>query len=936
MIDSSSRPQLSRVGAAALVLGSLAALGVGAVWYAAAAPAVPITELELAGSTARAADIVGDRRDQFIRAVNADWALIAGYLGALLLAGRLGRCVFWTARARAAASVVLPASVAAATADGVENLLLRDALTMPAGDPQWVWAQAAAFTKFGLLALAAPVALAAVAFTAGRLARPDRTPFPAQDLRPAPPLEPPSGGPLAGPKDLTRAAVAPADARWAAAAALPPGRPPGRMGICASGGGIRSACVTLGALQALRESAVLDRADYLVSVSGGGYAAGAFQLALQPRPGAEADPNAAGPDTVLCQGSVEEDHVRRHGRYLADTAKEWAVALGGLARGLLLTLALVTLTVVVAGLALGLFYRWVPVAGLAATRRAIIEATDVEIPRPEAGVLLAIGLVAGAALLLHVLVVVALLRGSGGERWAAALGTAERVARALGGIAVLLAVLGIGVPTLVWAAAEVVDWLSGWLGGGPLGGGLGGGALTVAVTYLGMLVGLLWRSRRVIGSGAGRLRALFGGSGQRPRAAALPTGLVQRVIVLLSLALLVVALLLVLGLAVGVTDTWSIPLQLGIVAAFAAALLALDQTWLSLHPFYRERLASAFAVRRATGGDGRVVAAPYDFATEQTTLSEYGKAVPGFPKVIFAAAANLSGDDRTPPGRRAVSFTMADDWVGGPDIGWARTETLEERTQGQLRLDLTVQAAMAISGAAFASAMGRQARAYQTFFALSGARLGTWLPNPHFLSVARDGGWRTPGLPRLRRLPYLFREVLGTHPLDDRLLFCSDGGHYENLGLVELLRHRCRIVYCIDASGDAPPFATTLAEAVTLAYEELGVRIELDPSTDPHRDGVVTGRIRYPHPVDWEDGPGTEGTLVVAKATLAEDLPYELKAYAAANPVFPRDSTGDQWFDHGQFDAYQALGRHLGRRAATAGRLADLDLQQRRDREEQG
>jgi hypothetical protein len=321
VIHSSSRPRLSRAGAAALVLGSLTALGAGAIWYAAVSPAVPITELELAGSAARAADIVGDRRDEFVRAVDADWGLIAGYLGALLLAGRLGRRVFWTARARAAATVALPASVAAATADGMENLLLRDALTRPARDPQWVWTQAAAFTKFGLLALAAPVALAAVAFAAGRLARPDRTPFPAEDLRPAPPLEPPAGGRLPGQKDLAGATAAPADARWAAAGALPPGRPPGRIGICASGGGIRSACVTLGALQALREAGVLGRADYLVSVSGGGYAAGAFQLALQPRPGAEADPNAAGPDTVLGQGSVEEDHVRRYGRYLADTAK---------------------------------------------------------------------------------------------------------------------------------------------------------------------------------------------------------------------------------------------------------------------------------------------------------------------------------------------------------------------------------------------------------------------------------------------------------------------------------------------------------------------------------------------------------------------------------------------------------------------------------------
>jgi len=35
-------------------------------------------------------------------------------------------------------------------------------------------------------------------------------------------------------------------------------------------------------------------------------------------------------------------------------------------------------------------------------------------------------------------------------------------------------------------------------------------------------------------------------------------------------------------------------------------------------------------------------------------------------------------------------------------------------------------------------------------------------------------------------------------------------------------------------------------------------------------------------------------------------------AYAQSNPVFPHDSTADQGFDVGQFDSYQALGRHIG------------------------
>ncbi|MGH3875045.1 MAG: hypothetical protein ACRDSR_26710 [Pseudonocardiaceae bacterium] len=47
-------------------------------------------------------------------------------------------------------------------------------------------------------------------------------------------------------------------------------------------------------------------------------------------------------------------------------------------------------------------------------------------------------------------------------------------------------------------------------------------------------------------------------------------------------------------------------------------------------------------------------------------------------------------------------------------------------------------------------------------------------------------------------------------------------------------------------------------------------------------------------------------------------MPYDVLAYANCHPDFPRDSTGDQWFDHDQFDAYHALGQHLGERGATA------------------
>jgi hypothetical protein len=279
---------------------------------------------------------------------------------------------------------------------------------------------------------------------------------------------------------------------------------------------------------------------------------------------------------------------------------------------------------------------------------------------------------------------------------------------------------------------------------------------------------------------------------------------------------------------------------------------------------------------------------------------------------------------------------LAHDYVGGPATGWVRTDFLEELAGPLLRRDLTVEAAMAISGAAFAAAMGSQTRFYEVFLTIANARLGAWLPNPYFvaLKLQHPDEWIIPGLPNRRRPSYFAREIFGIHPSTSRLLLCTDGGHYDNLGLIELLRRRCERIYCIDASAASPPLDPPLAAAITLAREELGVEIELDaalelvpggwdqlaPSTSftdlnsrLSMSAVTTGGITYPAAGDHE---AATGELVFAQAVLTPDMPYQLLEFPQEDPGFPRDSTGDQFFSAGQFDAYQQLGYYLGHAAA--------------------
>lgn len=985
-----------------------------AAWRARMDLAGPVrdAQLQLAGGYARACDVIDgaadgtcrardDRVALYAAAVRASWWFLAG--STLLLLGVFGAGALYLhgSGARRIAFWCLLGAVAVFVVDAGENVLLGVGLEQfgPARDPAFQWAASASVVKFAIFGPLLPVLAVVGPVLLGRRIAGKRLLVVEDGERPVVDASDLDGlDPDARPHVVLPPAVAdtstatlsatvqqpasdveevlhtktgrdqaieaageravqgtqasrlePAQSRWRNAGRVPPGRRPAGVGISASGGGIRSACVTLGALQALRAEKVLQRARYLVSVSGGGYAVGAFQLALTQQPGAE---SLATAEDVFTPGSPEEHHLRRHGRYIADGIREWITALGVVLRGVAASLGLLTLVVVVAGVALNVFYRAAPVVGItrllprfdplnvhAAKARGGRFPEWPGFPTPPAYVWWTLAIGAAIAVLAWVGVMLALLL-SAGSAWARRF----RVAfRAVVSVTAVIAAYAVVMPTIIWAMARLT-WAVPVKS--PLSATSLAAVLTTLLTWFGTLVSTGWRRvEKVTTSGekVGGLRGLFGRKDQVVEQQ-VATGFTQRLIVWVVLAVLALVFTFILSWTAASAHRWHELLGPALLAVLVAAGFLIDQTWLGLHPFYRRRLASAFAVRRAHMVDGGIGALPYRFE-EGTPLCAYGRRPDRFPQVIFSSAAALSGQSRTPPGRRAVSFSFSTDYVGGPDVGWVRTDTLEATCTPSLRRDVTVQAAMAVSGAAFASAMGRQASAIQTLLALSNVRLGTWLPNPGFLATLareREGDeWTTPRLPRARRLPYQLREVVGAYPAEGRMLLCTDGGHYENLGLVELLRHRCRTVYTIDASGDSPPLATTLAEAITLASEELGVTIALEGadglvpgSATPlepaevferlnvrlSKCAVVRGRIEYPEEVDFGDGepPSRHGTLVVAKALLTSDMPYEILSYALKEPVFPRQSTSDQFFDHEQFDAYVALGYQIGARAAKA------------------
>jgi hypothetical protein len=206
--------------------------------------------------------------------------------------------------------------------------------------------------------------------------------------------------------------------------------------------------------------------------------------------------------------------------------------------------------------------------------------------------------------------------------------------------------------------------------------------------------------------------------------------------------------------------------------------------------------------------------------------------------------------------------------------------------------------------------------------------LGIWLPNPR---LVQDPNTTFPKV----RFGYLFKEILGWYDPFDRYVFVADGGHWENLGLVELLRRRAATILCIDASGDQVGAFTTLRQAVELASLELpDVVADVDLanlSSIVSRDGNLPSGIVATLTVTYR-GPGTDtsqGVIHYAKAQVAGDLDIALRRYAKADPRFPNYSTGDQFLSDDQFAQLVGLGRAAGDRlvelvSATPAEAADL------------
>ena len=219
---------------------------------------------------------------------------------------------------------------------------------------------------------------------------------------------------------------------------------------------------------------------------------------------------------------------------------------------------------------------------------------------------------------------------------------------------------------------------------------------------------------------------------------------------------------------------------------------------------------------------------------------------------------------------------------------------------------------MAISGAAANPNMGYHSSPVTAFLlTLFNVRLGWWMGNP------RRATWQSAN-PRTG-LGYLLKDLFGRASPTDDYVCLSDGGHFDNLGLYELVRRRCRYIIVCDGEEDASRRFEGLANAIRRCRVDFGVEIDIDLTALRQRDAhghtaahAALGTITYPDQptpgTGGAGGPAPTGQLLYLKATLTGHEPEDVLEYAHQNSTFPHQSTGDQFFSEDQFESYRQLG----------------------------
>jgi hypothetical protein len=392
---------------------------------------------------------------------------------------------------------------------------------------------------------------------------------------------------------------------------------------------------------------------------------------------------------------------------------------------------------------------------------------------------------------------------------------------------------------------------------------------------------------------------------------------------------------------------WQFVLCLAAIFVFVILSLRVNINEFSMHHFYRNRLVRCYL--GASAGASREPDAFTGFdPSDDLHMHDLAKAnldprCPHIPYPIVNTALTVtSGSELATQERKALPWFFTPLYSGfAPSradkqalLNARDDEALEElaakatfvKSKDFMGNGVLLGTATATSGAAVNPNMGYHSSPQTAFLlTLFNVRLGWWVGNPQDSRT-----WRNPG-PKFA-LRWLISELFGFAKEDTAYLNLSDGGHFENLGLYELVRRRCHFIIAIDGEADGDYKFESLGGAVRKCRTDFGVEIDIDPRPiqpkDNGRNGshCVIGRIYYPEKQyppkprnpelieeDTEDTKQDFGWLLYIKSSITGDEPADVEEYRREHPEFPQQSTADQFFSESQFESYRRLGLHAAR-----------------------
>ena len=345
-----------------------------------------------------------------------------------------------------------------------------------------------------------------------------------------------------------------------------------------------------------------------------------------------------------------------------------------------------------------------------------------------------------------------------------------------------------------------------------------------------------------------------------------------------------------------------------VLALFASLVLLVDPQEFGFHGVYRDRICRAFL--------GAAYPEVQSAADNRQTDFRCKDDIPlsSLPKrplhLVCCAANNVSGDHLSTLSRGARSAVLSRYGVGmGND--WSPAPGLQ------------LGSALTASAAAFNPNMGsvsmRVGPAVSFLMTALNLRLGLWVRNPRLRKEAiREHllpGW------------LFYKEMAAYTDTTGSDLHLSDGAHFDNTGLYELVRRHCRYIIMSDCTADLEVAFDDFGSTARRIREDLGVEIEIDLNPlKPGPDGLsrqhaVVGTIDY----GWFD----KGTLVYIKPSLTGTEPADIRQYKTRNQAFPHEGTGDQFYDEAQWESYRRLGVQTVREVFKFAEVMSADLPQR-------